>query len=101
MVARSLKTALALGLRSSADSSDREKTLEKRPVALQRHPQVFRRHLLAASPLPVETAALLCENLSQPFHHFADKRICLLDSGPGLVHEACLDTVPPCAKAPA
>ena len=81
---------------SKLDASEREQTLEERPVLSQGDPEIFGRNLVAAAPLVLERAALVGEDRRQPFDHQGDQRVGLLDGPARLVNEDGLDRITLC-----
>jgi len=69
-------------------SSGREQSLEERPVARERGPQIPRRDVVVALPLSFELRALLAELRCETLHQIGNELIRLLDGLPRAVHEA-------------
>ena len=79
--------AAALLYAAATRRSRLQKPLEERAVALQGHPQVLGRDVLAARPLLLELRACIVEALCQVAEQLGDERVRLADRVPRLVDE--------------
>jgi hypothetical protein len=79
-------------------SSSRQKTIEERPIALERKPEVFGRHVVSSIPIAVQAPVAPSQNHRPPLHQFGDQRIWLFDRAPWLIHKPTLDLTPMLAE---
>src|SRR5438477_793441 len=77
---------------------DTQQPVEERAITLQRDAQIFRRDVVAATPLAFELRTFIGKTAGQPFNDLGDERVSLLHRATWFVHEGRLDLCPAIAK---